>query len=331
MHLLEFTYTYEDYAEANSAHMAIATGRARGRPQVLAWVVFIALVVMFFLLLNRRGPVSVGRPAVRLPGAGATTAPVARRTPVVPTLPARSILMFLPLLPPLAIFAVIAIFVTRQLRRGRAVPQSVLLPAGGGRPDPSRPSWASYTRRRALAWSFALGAIVLALVLVLLDNGAPPDRGAADSSLGLVLKMAPWFLVVAALLAIARSGLGVRRLWEGQAHLQRPKRLEVSDDGVVLSDAVSRSEQRWPAFSHAVETPNLFLLYLSNFSFQMVPKRGFASAAEADEFREIVRRMILERPGPAFPVLPAATLPEPQAADMTAPTGPVQTGPPRPM
>jgi hypothetical protein len=222
-----------------------------------------------------------------------------------------------------AIFAVIALVVIRQLRRVRAVPQSVLLPAGSGRPDASPHPWASFTRRRAVAWSFAAVAIVAAILLVILDGTAPPDQRVGDSSLGLVLKIAPWFLAVSAVLAVARSGLGVRRLWEGQQHLQRPKRLEVSEEGIVLSDAVSRSELRWPAFSHAVETPNLLLLYLSNFSFQMVPKRAFASAAEADDFREIVRRMIVERPGPAFPVLPAATLPEPRPAEMPPQTGPV--------
>ena len=99
--------------------------------------------------------------------------------------------------------------------------------------------------------------------------------------------------------------MGVRRLWDGQPHLQRPKRVEIDVTGFVISDAVSRLEHRWPSFSHARETKNLFLLYVSNYAFHMVPTRAFATDEEADGCRELVRKMVAERPGPAFPVLPA--------------------------
>ena len=101
------------------------------------------------------------------------------------------------------------------------------------------------------------------------------------------------------------SGLGnYKVMWESQPQLHRPQSVEVREDGVVIADAVTRAENRWDAFSHVIETANLFLLYTSDYAFHMVPKRAFASEKELRSFRELVRRHIAERPAPAFPVIP---------------------------
>ena len=94
-----------------------------------------------------------------------------------------------------------------------------------------------------------------------------------------------------------------KAIWESQPHLHRPQTMEVVEGGVVISDAVSRTENRWDAYSHIRETPNLFLLYTSDHVIQSVPKRAFSSEEDLRWFRELVRRTIAERPAPAFPVI----------------------------
>ena len=101
-----------------------------------------------------------------------------------------------------------------------------------------------------------------------------------------------------------------KAIWESQPHLHRPQTMEVTEGGVVVSDAVSRTENRWDAYSHVRETPNLFLLYTSDLVIQSVPKRAFASEQDLRSFRELVRQTIAERPAPAFPVVPVASSPE---------------------
>jgi hypothetical protein len=104
----------------------------------------------------------------------------------------------------------------------------------------------------------------------------------------------------AAILALARN---YQHGWESQPQLHRPQSMEVEEETVVISDAATRAEHRWDAFSHVLETSNLFLLYTSDHAFHMVPKRAFASEQDVRSFRELVRRTIAERPAPAFPVI----------------------------
>ena len=80
----------------------------------------------------------------------------------------------------------------------------------------------------------------------------------------------------------------------------------MGDESVVISDAATRAEHRWNAFSHVFETSNLFLLYTSDHAFHMVPKRAFGSEEDVRSFREVVRRTIADRPAPGFPVVQVA-------------------------
>jgi hypothetical protein len=81
--------------------------------------------------------------------------------------------------------------------------------------------------------------------------------------------------------------------------------MTVTDDGLTFSESLARHELKWFAFDRVGESQNLFLIYLSDHSFHMVPKRAFADASEVDEFRATLDNRITRRPT-AFPVLPVA-------------------------
>jgi hypothetical protein len=107
-----------------------------------------------------------------------------------------------------------------------------------------------------------------------------------------------------------------RKLWDGQTNLHAPKTIGISYDAVTFADALVSSTYRWPAFRRSVETPHLFLLYISDLQYHMIPKRGFETTQDLEEFRALVDHHINGRTQ-AFPVLqPASTpaaVPDPRA------------------
>ena len=295
--VLDVTYTYDDYAEANTAHMASGVSPRRARVGLLGWVVFIALALVLLMLL--RGT--------------ATPGPAAGTGPLPPTPPTTRGLInaFLPLLPWLLVFLAIWFFVFRLLRAVNKTRTSSLLPPGSGRPDPTTGPPTGAAGRSALSWVIIITCIAGWLVVTVINAFSANADGASAPArsplVGAAMTALPWFFIFFGFITfVRRAGVGVKRMWEGQPQLQRPKRIEIAEPGVVVSDAVSRTEELWAAFTHARETRNLFLLYFSEYSFQMIPKRAFATTADADGFRELVRRMVVERPPPAFPVLLAA-------------------------
>jgi hypothetical protein len=94
-------------------------------------------------------------------------------------------------------------------------------------------------------------------------------------------------------------------LWRGSPTLHRPYTMTVTDDGLTFVEPLARHDLKWFAFDRVIETRNLFLLYITEHSFHMVPKRGFVNAGELDEFRATIDNRITRR-GAAFPVLPVA-------------------------
>jgi len=296
--VLDVTYTFDDYAEANAAHVGAGKSPRRARAGWIGWVLFVGLAILLFTLLRSAGGPTSGGPA-------------APAVPLPPTVPPRGSVanVFLPLVPWLLIFLAIWFFVFRLLRAVNKPRQSFLFDPGSGRPDPALGPAAGAAARSAGAWVFIITTVIASLVLMVANSvSSDTDNTVGRSALASVtLTVLPWFLLfIAFKTLLRRGGVGVRRMWTGQPHLHRPKRIEIAEPGVVVSDGVSRLEELWPAFSHARETKNLFLLYVSDYSFHMVPKRAFATTADTDAFREMVRRMVVERPGPAFPVLPAS-------------------------
>jgi preprotein translocase subunit YajC len=281
---LEFEYQFDDYVEANRSHRTVARRRSFVGP-LAGWVLFIGLAVVLFMLLNSRA-VSPGR------------------LPVVPATrtSAPGLEFLLPVVPWLLIFGFIWFFVFRSARRSK--PQSFLYASNDE----------AELARRAATKSNVVGRVVMLLVIVgagcaLLfvwfirqERDANPGGGQVTDFL---LPFVPWVLIFLFIwFFVFRALRGSRRMWEGQAHLRHEKSLDADEAGVAMVDGVSRSEYRWDAFQSVRETPNLFVLYLSDFSMMMVPKRAFDAPASIDEFRELLRRQVADRPAPAFPVVP---------------------------
>jgi hypothetical protein len=300
---VEFTYDLADFVEASRAASAQAKSGSAAVPKalwgiprsILGWVLFVGLAVMLFLLLNHR-----------------QQSP--RRTPPRPVAAptgdwVHNVLV--PVLPWAVLFLAVWVLSFLQMRRqaGKtpaASGESLLLPPGTP-PPPPRPRSDPTTTRPPLAllWLLAPAAgLAITLALTLRFTGNPGSAAPLDLS-AVLFSTVPWVVIGLVLwLFITRSSDPLKKLWEASPSMHRPQVVEADEQRIVFSDAAGRFEQRWEAFSHVQETDGIFLLYTGQLSAQFIPKRAFASAAELDAFRELLRRHVAQRPAPAFPVLP---------------------------
>jgi hypothetical protein len=291
MHL-EFSYTFEDYREANQAHMRRVSAGGPARFAVLGLVVCIIGVGAYALLQATRSTPAATPPAPGVAGGGGGGGGSSSSSPILD--------VTLPMLPWLFLFAFLWFFVMRRMSPRK--PRSFLYASSLDAERDGRP------RRRGYVISavIVIAGLLLLVTNVYLDHAR--DAHAAGNEVHLsdaAFSMGPWvliFLVVWILVfrAIRRQ---TRRNWEGQPNVQLEYRMDVSPQGISVANPVSSSAYRWEAFQRVLETPNMFILFLSTLTFVLIPKRALPDGHGVDELRGMLRTMIAERPAPAFAVL----------------------------
>jgi hypothetical protein len=167
------------------------------------------------------------------------------------------------------------------------------------------PNWRAIATFTTTLLTFGVAAVLLYWATAL-SGRRMPGITALPASAVLAPHMVWLVVVVAAAALTARAQrLNVRLAWEGQQHLHLPFTLDASVEGLTLSTPNGRHEYPWRGVTAFVETPNLFLWHIADLTFQIVPKRAFASDEERDAFRNMLRNLIPSAK-PAFEVLPAA-------------------------
>ena len=128
------------------------------------------------------------------------------------------------------------------------------------------------------------------------------------------------FLALSIVLFVRLHRLNVNRAFDLQVNLHRPVVIELSDNSLMVTSDVHQVRYAWNGFIGWHETANVFLLYISYISFEMVPKRAFTSPQQLEYFRQFVARAIGEQhrgfdpvPARAAPplVAPMSPLPPP--------------------
>lgn len=84
-------------------------------------------------------------------------------------------------------------------------------------------------------------------------------------------------------------------IWRSQPSHNETTNIEVSEEGITFQNAQSESNLRWRIFTHFFESENLFALYLSNQTIQLIPKRAF-DPRSLQEFRELIGKRLMKRP-----------------------------------
>ena len=81
-----------------------------------------------------------------------------------------------------------------------------------------------------------------------------------------------------------------KRVFRQQKSLQRQFNLSWNADGVHVKDANGEYSSAWTDFVRWKEDDRLFLLYISDVMFYMIPKHAFPSESLLDEFRTHLAR-----------------------------------------
>ena len=82
--------------------------------------------------------------------------------------------------------------------------------------------------------------------------------------------------------------------WKSNPSIREPVNLEVSEEGINSQGATFQSAIKWQIFTKFLESKNLFILYQSNNLFNMIPKRAFSSDEQIEQFRDLLRTMIVK-------------------------------------
>jgi hypothetical protein len=162
------------------------------------------------------------------------------------------------------------------------------------------------TGRQAISLSTFI-TLIAALVFQHWMNGkVHPHSAHADKlTWQTVLPHSIWLLLLLYVSAIAAHNhrTSLPRHWENRVDLHRHQSVDISAEGITLSDTVSNHQFNWPAFVKGEETRNLFLLFTSEHIGLMVPKRAFATSEELDAMRNLMK-LIPRDHTPAFQIEP---------------------------
>jgi YcxB-like protein len=83
----------------------------------------------------------------------------------------------------------------------------------------------------------------------------------------------------------------VKRDYKKQTQLMGPQLLATSEAGIRFKGDNFESETKWALFGKMRETKRVFMLYVGNKSFEILPKRAFSPSEQA-EFRELVSQRL---------------------------------------
>ena len=82
--------------------------------------------------------------------------------------------------------------------------------------------------------------------------------------------------------------------WDSQPSIREPITIEVTKEGVSLYSPYFQSHLKWQIYTRFIETKNLFMVYQSKRFFNLFPKRAFRNHEQVNEFRELLRTMIVK-------------------------------------
>jgi magnesium-transporting ATPase (P-type) len=135
------------------------------------------------------------------------------------------------------------------------------------------------------------------------SNPAPAPQSWADWYEYYKVVLWAGLFVAAFVFFFVRALRDARKRFEREPAAHRLQTVEITEGGLSQSTHASSTQYKWEAFIRQLETPNLFVLYVTEVTFLLLPKRAFAGQDEINAFRELVAGVV-NPPGRAFPVLP---------------------------
>ena len=103
-----------------------------------------------------------------------------------------------------------------------------------------------------------------------------------------------------------------RVVWNANPYLGLPLNVRASDSTVRFEREDRCSDYHWRAFINFRETAQIFMLYLSESTYEIIPKRGFASHADLQTFADFLKSTLA-------PAIPGSTAFKPSLVPQPAP------------
>lgn len=85
---------------------------------------------------------------------------------------------------------------------------------------------------------------------------------------------------------------GVIDTWKNPSNMmQEPITMDITEEMLGVKTSSVQAQIKWQIYTHFVETPNLFIVYLSSRVYYIFPKRAFSSEEQLS-FRELLIRKV---------------------------------------
>jgi len=146
--------------------------------------------------------------------------------------------------------------------------------------------WVHVRPRRSLA---VLGILLLALAIFVMATSFVGHRQSLTDPTAWILPGILAYLAFTAFVWVPRK---VRRSYSQRKDLQHEITLNVTHTGVEARTDQGYSVKPWSDYLRWKEGKSVFLLYLSDHLFQIVPKRFFATREDIDAFRSVISQSI---------------------------------------
>lgn len=146
--------------------------------------------------------------------------------------------------------------------------------------------WVHLRPRRAVGIA---GVVVLALAVI---AEAVLVFGPHVPELGWVRWALPVSLAYFALIFWVWLPYRTRRTFKQRKDFQREASYAPSESELIVQNDTGRSAKPWADYLKWKEGRRVFLLYLSDNMFQVVPKHFFSSDAEIEEFRSLLQQKV---------------------------------------
>ena len=149
--------------------------------------------------------------------------------------------------------------------------------------------WVHVRPRRSFA---VVGILLLGLAVFFVAKSFVEHRQSLTDPMSWIF---PVFLVYVAFITFIWVPRKVRRTYAQRKDLHHDISMVVTNSGIASQTERGNSTKPWSDYLKWKEDKNIFLLYLSDQMFQMVPKRFFATHEDIDAFRSMVRHSIADK------------------------------------
>jgi len=130
--------------------------------------------------------------------------------------------------------------------------------------------------KRLWIWGIVVGAVLLINILINPENGV---LWVIFAAVFLVI----WYFLFQFIL---------QRAFKAATNLHQPIRYIFDATEVKVESGSSQTVHSWSAFERTVELPEWFLLYQNKIVFNPIPKSTFASMAEMERFRNLLKEKV---------------------------------------